>query len=201
MALSRDSFRPSTLGLRWGTRRPREMVCGFISQNSSPLGTHTRETTITTRGNLLCLCIGHLYVGVGVFSRSRSPPPRPRLGGAIPPISLGAVQFERIVADKKIPIYIQASRPQLCDLARWLRCWPPTKTSRIHLASAGVGCTNESSRPALVDFTSSLPGAPDTHTPPPAAGAQVGIPRTGSQIRERSGQESTPTWAPVPPCA
>jgi hypothetical protein len=32
-----------------GEGRPRGMVCGFISQNSSPLGTHTRETSSGTR--------------------------------------------------------------------------------------------------------------------------------------------------------
>jgi hypothetical protein len=39
-----------------GEGRPRGVVCG-LSQNSSPLGTHTTETTIAARGNLLCLGI------------------------------------------------------------------------------------------------------------------------------------------------
>ena len=50
MAFPADSSRPSTLGLRWRARGPRGMVFGLISRNSRSLGTHTRETTIATRG-------------------------------------------------------------------------------------------------------------------------------------------------------
>jgi hypothetical protein len=40
-----------------GARRPRGMGCGFVSQNPSPLGAHTRKTNIAMRGKP----IGPLY--------------------------------------------------------------------------------------------------------------------------------------------
>lgn len=151
IALSRDSFRPSTLGLRGGHADHERWFCGLISQDSSPLGTHTRQTTIATRGNLSCLCIRDLYVGVSVLSRPRSPPPRPRLGGAIPPISLGAVQSERIVADKEDSYLCPGFASTALRSPSMAMVLAPTKTSRIHLASAALRRMNGSSRPVLFD--------------------------------------------------